>query len=150
MHSFNRSPSRTPGRLTVLAIAIAAALTAGQASAVSTGITNSTPVDSLDNPLGTTLNGSTGIHNISSIGTLSNGGTISSSYTGIVNDTTGTIGTLSNSGTISGNDTGIYNLNSIGTLSNSGTISGYHGINNQGSITSLNNLLGKSISGTYS
>jgi len=128
MHSFKRLPSRTPGRLTVLAIAIASALAAGQASAVpvTIGFNNSVTIPSLDNPVGSTLHGSnTGVLNFGtgSIGTLSNSGTISGGTFGI--DNTGTITSLNNDtgGSISGGSVGVVNYGSIGTLSNRGTIS---------------------------
>ncbi|MFJ2367269.1 autotransporter domain-containing protein [Pseudomonas sp. NPDC087697] len=179
MHSFKHPPSRTPGRLTVLAIAIASALAAGQASAVNQyGIYNSSPTPSLDNPALTTLHGnSAGVYNTSSIGTLSNSGSITGNNVGIKNSSsgsitslnnnaggtissggssgignTGSIGTLNNSGTISSSNMGISNYNGalIGTLNNSGSITGPGaGINNNinGTITSLNNNAGGTISG---
>ena len=177
MHSFKLSPSRTPGRLTVLAIAIASALAAGQVSAVvQYGIDNSSPISSLDNPALTTLHGnSAGVYNTSSIGTLSNSGSITGNNLGIRNNSSasittlnnntggtissggssgignvGSIGTLNNSGTISSSNMGISNYNSglIGTLNNSGSITGPGaGINNNATITLLNNNAGGTISG---
>ncbi|WP_218179700.1 autotransporter family protein [Pseudomonas gingeri] len=175
MHSSRHPSSRTPGRLTVLAIAIASALAAGQASATlpNVGLNNSAPISTLNNPLGTTISGGlNGIVNSSSIGTLSNSGTVSGNSAAIVstgtitslnNETGGTIsggntgisnggniGTLSNSGTIhGGSSSGVYNYSSIGTLSNSGSISSSsnNGVGNFGTLTSLNNEAGGSISG---
>ncbi|NWB49659.1 autotransporter outer membrane beta-barrel domain-containing protein [Pseudomonas gingeri] len=146
MHSSRHPSSRTPGRLTVLAIAIASALGAGQASATpgNIGLNNSTPIPSLNNPLGTTINGGvTGIVNSSTIGTLSNSGTVSGGNGGIYNSGTGTITSLSNEtgGTVTGGNTGISNGGTIGTLSNSGTIhgGGSSGVYNYGTIGTLNN-----------
>ncbi|NWB89416.1 autotransporter outer membrane beta-barrel domain-containing protein [Pseudomonas gingeri] len=174
MHSSRHPSSRTPGRLTVLAIAIASALAAGQASATppAIGLNNSTPLPSLNNPLGTSINGGVnGIVNSSSIGTLSNSGTVSGGSGGIYNSGTitslnnetggtvsggdtgisngGNIGTLSNSGTIhGGSSSGVYNYGSIGTLSNSGSISSdTNGVANFGTLTLLNNETGGTISG---
>ena len=73
----------------------------------------------------------------SSVGTLTNSGTISSGSAGVFN--TGTVGTLTNSGTISGANFGIFNIGSIATLSNSGSISD-GGIVNSGSIGALSNI----------
>lgn len=155
MDSFKFQPSCTPGRLTILAIAIASALTAGQVSAAgpSYGDNNSGTIPTLDNPQGNTLQGSVaGILNSGSIGTLSSSGTIIG-VIGVHN--TGTITSLNNQtgGSINGNGTGIVNDTgaSIGTLSNSGAIGvisgGYIGIHNNGTITSLSNTTGGTISG---
>jgi outer membrane autotransporter protein len=178
MHSFKHQPSRTPGQLTVLAIAIASVLAAGQACADPTGTSITTPTTLLYNPLGTTVSGTGyGVSNVSSIGTLSNSGTISGNI-GIYNDISGSMDTLSNSGVINGSgsisSTGIrnngtltslsnadggsitgdsYGISNHGTitdtLSNSGTISGtVTGISNSGTMTSLSNAAGGTISGT--
>jgi len=93
-----------------------------------------------------------GILNSGSIGTLSSSGTIIG-VIGVHN--TGTITSLNNQtgGSINGNGTGIVNNTgaSIGTLSNSGAIGvisgGYIGIHNNGTITSLSNTTGGTISG---
>jgi outer membrane autotransporter protein len=129
MRAFKHHPSRTPGQLTILAIAIASTLVIGQAQALVPDPTQ----------LGTTNSGDVTL--------LNNSTSVSGGATGFVN-TSGTIGTLNNSGTISGNNTGINNQGTITSLNNSttgsitGTIngtSGGHGINNSGSIGTLSN-----------
>ncbi|MDB5979018.1 MAG: hemagglutinin-related autotransporter protein, partial [Pseudomonas sp.] len=155
MPAFQHHPSRKPGPLTVLAIAIASALTAGQAYAINPyGIHNDSPISSLDNPLGTTLSGALGIYNTSSIGTLTNSGSIHGGSVGISNGSSSgsntgiSIGTLTNSGSIVGGNDGILNVGTIDTLNNSGTIHGDDkGILNYGTITSLNNATDGTISG---
>jgi outer membrane autotransporter protein len=100
------------------------------------GIYNTGGIGALTNSR--TISGNYGIYTTGSIGTLTNSSAISGNSLGIYNDT-GTIGALTNSGTISGNSTGISNNGSIGTLTNEsgGTISG--GIGNNGSIGTLTN-----------
>jgi outer membrane autotransporter protein len=85
-----------------------------------------------------------GINNSGNIGTLNNGGAISGSSDGIVNNAGATIGTLNNSGAISGSS-GINQTGIIGTLNNSGTISSLinAGMNiTGGTINALNNNSG--------
>jgi hypothetical protein len=72
---------------------------------------------------------STGFSNTSSVGSLSNSGAITGGRYGFDNgqfmaSPAGSITALTNSGNISGGATGIYNGGTIGTISNSGTISG--------------------------
>ncbi len=99
--------------------------------------------------------GNSGIRNLNTITTLTNqpGGSISSSdsqalYNG------GTITTIDNAGTMSGATYGINNTSgaTIITITNQGTLSGdTSGIFNAGTLTTLNNLQGKSGSAlTYS
>lgn len=77
----------------------------------------------------------------STIGTITNSGTITGGYSGLYNGY-GSITEITNTGTISGGNSGIdNNSGTIGTLTNSGTISGrYSGISNYaGTITTLSN-----------
>ena len=145
MNTHNRPSPRTPGRRTILAVAIASALLAGQSgitqAATAPPITNTGAITELNNPFDTEISAAKGIENTNtgSIGSLSNDGSISGSSAGIRND--GSIGTLSNSGSINSGYSGIRNDGSIDTLSNSGTISGSSGIfiGGSGSIGTLSN-----------
>lgn len=175
MRALKQHSSRTPGRLTILAVAIASALTAGQVNIAYAG-----PISAslLDNPQGTTVDGFQNT-NTNDGNTLNNSGTISgvtrtiidyeNINIGIYNQ--GNIDTLSNSGAIRGNvrgDTssipnfinwGIISVGNIGTLNNSGTISGnavgiynfnnsyYDIVNHSTTIGTLNNS--GTISGYY-
>jgi hypothetical protein len=105
---------------------------------------------SLTNNAGGSISGSLdGILNEGTITTLNNnfGGNIMSGNVAISNG--GTIITLNNSGTLSGDNIGISNTATIGALSNSDTVSGSTvGIQNfQGTITTLSNNTGVTISG---
>src|SRR5450830_685472 len=150
MRKSRQPPPSTAGQLTLLSLALTAALasmalTTAQAQTITSGnsqtSTYSWSTGDLTVNSGGSIIVSSGVAIIASAssGTLSNSGTISGSNTGIYS--TGTIGTLSNSGTISGRYAGIYNIGTIGTLSNSGTISGGNtGIyNNIGTIGTLSN-----------
>jgi hypothetical protein len=99
--------------------------------------------------------GNSGIRNLNIITTLTNesGGSITSADSQAVYNG-GTITTIDNAGTMSGGTYGISNASgaTIGTITNQGTLSGNTaGINNSGTLTTLNNLQGKSSSAlTYS
>nr|WP_294505112.1 autotransporter domain-containing protein [uncultured Rhodopila sp.] len=94
----------------------------------------------------------TGISNSGSIGTLTNTGalisTATASYTspfaGLRNAVTGVIGTLTNSGTIASVNYGVQNLGSIDSLTNSagGTISGASGAIVNGTASNPNGTIG--------
>ncbi len=98
------------------------------------------------------ISGFFGIGNAGSIGALANTGRISGAPVGIINGAsssqvvTSSIGTLTNSGTIIAGSDGIFNTGTIGTLSNSGLIeatssSGTNvaGVDNNGSMGTLTN-----------
>jgi hypothetical protein len=107
----------------------------------STGIDNEGAIVNLTNS--ETISGDVyGIYNRPSsiISTLINSGSISGGSDGILS-LFGNISTLTNTGTISGSSAnGIYNLSTVTALSNSGTISGgNNGIRNRGTITDLTN-----------
>jgi len=144
MDTLSRPSQCTPGRRTILAVAIASALLAGQSgttqAATAPPITNTGVITELNNPFDTEISAAKGIENTNtgSIDSLSNDGSISGSSTAIRND--GSIGTLSNSGSITSGHSAIRNDGSIDTLSNSGTISGQSGIGNAGSIGTLSNI----------
>src|SRR5450830_145016 len=158
MRKSRQPPPSTAGQLTLLSLALTAALasmalTTAQAQTITSGnsqtSTYSWSTGDLTVNSGGSIIVSSGVAIIASAssGTLSNSGTISGGNTGIVNS--GTIGMLSNSGTISGGYTGIYNnTGTIGMLSNSGTISGGNtGIYSTGTIGTLSNS--GTISGRY-
>jgi outer membrane murein-binding lipoprotein Lpp len=86
MRAYNDPPSLTPGRLTVLAIAVASTLVAGQANAIAPnqlGTSNSVTVVLLENVAGRTVNG---FNNTLSgdVGTLNNNKPIALPVTGLV------------------------------------------------------------------
>src|SRR5450830_303943 len=150
MRKSRQPPPSTAGQLTLLSLALTAALasmalTTAQAQTITSGnsqtSTYSWSTGDLTVNSGGSIIVSSGVAIIASAssGTLSNSGTISGGNTGIVNS--GTIGMLSNSGTISGGYTGIYNnTGTIGMLSNSGTISGGNtGIYSTGTIGTMSN-----------
>jgi hypothetical protein len=94
--------------------------------------------------------GNSGIRNLNTITTLTNqsGGSITSPDSHAVYNS-GTITTIDNAGTISGATYGINNASDaiITTITNQGTLSGNTaGILNSGTLTTLNNLQGKSSS----
>jgi hypothetical protein len=112
---------------------------------------NSVGINSLGGTITTITNegtgniagGNLGIFNDSTIGSITNQGTISSSYNGI--DNYNTISTITNQGTIFGVETGIYNDGTITSITNQGTISGgVYDILNYDTIEILNNLQGAS------
>ncbi|WP_158602122.1 autotransporter outer membrane beta-barrel domain-containing protein, partial [Pararobbsia silviterrae] len=88
----------------------------------------------------------------SSVGTLSNSGTISGYNAGVYNNG-GTINVLTNGGTMAATATntgaGVVNSGNIGQLTNSGTISGNAGIDNRGGVITVLNNSG-TISPSYS
>jgi autotransporter-associated beta strand protein len=105
--------------------------------------------------ISTSRTGAFGVHNRGTLTTFNNAGIISTSglANGIRNE--GTLTTLINTGTIStssANANAIFNStsNTITTLTNIGTISASgstaYGINNSGTLTTLNNLQGASTS----
>lgn len=133
----------------------------------STGIYNNGTIGSLINGASGVIDGhSYGIDNAhGTIIVLNNvsGGIISGVDSGI-NNAGGTIVTLINSGTISGNinnvlglpgkSVALNNTGAIGTINNSGLMEGLgtsgtggYGVNNAGSITALNNVVGGTIRG---
>ncbi len=179
-----RQPSMA-GRLTLLSMSITAALaalapttaTAGPGpTVVSSSTTNEVVWTSSDLTVnsGVSISSFTAVFAMgSSLGTLSNNGSLigSGSGNGVYNS--GTIGALTNNGLISGrfgsginnagsittltnnagstisssNNSGIYNAGSIDTLTNGGLINGSsNGINNSSSITALTNNAGGTIS----
>ncbi|MET3826255.1 hypothetical protein ABIC16_001948 [Sphingomonas sp. PvP055] len=87
------------------------------------------------------IDGTVGLYNGGSIGTILNSGTIMDSpavqAAGI--DNNGAIGGISNAGVITGAAYGIYNRGTIGRISNTGTISGQHALYNDGSIGTVDN-----------
>ena len=99
--------------------------------------------------------GNSAIRNLNIITTLTNesGGSITSADSQAVYNG-GTITTIDNAGTMSGGTYGINNVTgaTITTITNQGTLSGNTaGIQNSGTLTTLNNLQGKSSSAlTYS
>lgn len=99
--------------------------------------------------------GNSAIRNLNIITTLTNesGGSITSTDSQAVYNG-GTITTIDNAGTMSGGTYGINNVTgaTITTITNQGTLSGNTaGIQNSGTLTTLNNLQGKSSSAlTYS
>jgi outer membrane autotransporter protein len=150
------SSSSLPGQLTIIALSLAAALSAPQAWSQTSLPSATTQFEwtqtDLDISLGTSTNISvaTGpaIHTQDMVGTLSNAGTIhSNANPGVHIDTTGGAARIDTSGTITGDLTGIYNGGTIGTLSNAGAISSTSsaisgnnsGIINAGTITLLDN-----------
>jgi outer membrane autotransporter protein len=160
MHTFKHRPQRTPGRLTILAVAIASTVGAGLSNVAQADTTISEPSTDqhwISDNLTVTSTGSIGsiitpaflgVYARGTVGTLNNNGSINALY-GVYNENDGTIAAINNSGSINGNDRGIINRNLISSLSNSGIISGgSSGIDNQGTITSLNNAIGGSIIST--
>ncbi|MDB5991387.1 MAG: putative hemagglutinin-related autotransporter protein [Herbaspirillum sp.] len=129
----------TAGRLTVLSLALTAALAAmAPLAAQATPTCNNTPISS---SITSQVTWSTGDCTVTSTGVINVTSTTALLATGSMN------GTLTNSGTISGNS-GIYISGTIDTLTNSGTISGtYDAIDNSGTITTLTNNSGGVISG---
>lgn len=147
------------GRLTLLSLALAGALSAMVPShsradtIVSTsqsGITNSGTQNVTVASSGTIVGvNASGIGNSGTINTLSNTGGIASNYNAIDNASTGLVGTLSNSGTINGGVYGVYNHGTINSLINDSgaTLSGdTYGVSNDGTINSLINNSGGTIS----
>ncbi|MDB5992747.1 MAG: outer rane autotransporter [Herbaspirillum sp.] len=156
MKKYKHQPPLTAGRLTVLTLALTAALaamapvaaqaqTCNSATPISGNITTQvtwstgdcTVTGTITVGVGATALLATGAAN----GTLINSGTIIGGYLGLNNTITGSIVTLNNSGTISGGSAGIYNIGTIDTLINSGTLGSEFGIYNDsgGTITTLNN-----------
>lgn len=120
------------------------------------GIQNSSAIGTLTNQAGAFINGSNSaiLNDVgNSITKIVNAGVIgkyasNTSNYGIYNyASTSTIDQINNTGTIYGNLKGIYNVGSITTITNTGEITngaGGVGITNTGSISTLNNLQGKS------
>ncbi|MCE2860522.1 MAG: autotransporter outer membrane beta-barrel domain-containing protein [Oxalobacteraceae bacterium] len=113
-------------------------------------------INALDN-VGQIVGGSgnSGVRNLNTITTLTNrsGGSITSPDSQALYNA-GTITTIDNAGTVSGDTFGINNAldATITTITNQGTLSGNtSGIHNSGTLTTLNNLQGKSSTAlTYS
>jgi outer membrane autotransporter protein len=147
------SKSKHSSRLTVLSVALTAALAAmaptdakaqTQPLIISSDTTSSVnwTSDDLTVNSGVSVNvtASPGVNAAgTSLGTLTNNGSIKGNHRGIWN-VSSTIPTLTNSGTITGGNNAIDNGGTIGTLTNSGTItSAGYAIYNSGAIGTLTN-----------
>ncbi|MDB5980626.1 MAG: autotransporter [Pseudomonas sp.] len=148
MHTSRHRSQLLPGRLTILAIAIASAVAAGlpinaQAQVISGAETTTqywTSGDFSVTPTGQINATSAAIRTSGSVGMLSNSGMINSTGFGIVNDN-GSIVSVDNAlgGTIYAGSIGIINSSSIGALSNSGSIIANQGVMNFGAIDTMTN-----------
>ncbi|BEI34804.1 hypothetical protein PHIN6_03220 [Polynucleobacter sp. HIN6] len=113
-----------------------------------TGIDNYGSIGTINNSnqiTGTTFEG---INNIGTINTINADATssITGASWGIYNSGLGSINVITNNGSISGATAGILNdnttPNAIGTITNAGTITGASGIENNGSIGTIDNFQG--------
>ncbi|MGB9985408.1 MULTISPECIES: autotransporter domain-containing protein [unclassified Herbaspirillum] len=145
------------GKLSVLALALAGALAAIGAAHAQTVSTASGRVTWTNGDLLIDSNGSIGstitgiVTGGTSLGTLTNQGTINATSLGIYNSSGNTVTQIVNETLIYGAATGIMNNGVIGSISNSGTIAasiaGNWGIFNNGSIGTLTNNVGGIING---
>ncbi|WP_158217097.1 autotransporter domain-containing protein [Synechococcus sp. 8F6] len=113
------------------------------------GVSNSGSITSIENNEGGTISGSISNNTGGKINSIANSGSITKSITNY-----GDITTVDNSGSITGT---ISNYGTISEITNNGslenksnaTISGYYGIDNGGSIDTINNAVNGNLLGRY-
>lgn len=137
---------------------VAAIANAGTISGSSTnGIYNSGKLGTLSNT-GKISGGTSGygVYNDGTLGSVVNNGTISAGTSGfgVYNAASGVVSSISNAREITGGRAGLFNLGSVASIDNSGTISGTEtsgvGLYNSGTIQTLTNESGGTLTGAMS